>query len=277
MTIRTHSRRLGAMALASLSLAAVAAGPAAAAIPRISCPSASCSQVATNLGEVVYTAEDTQGNVYLTYQNGQLRKVALSSGQLTTVASGLGNLRGIALDGLGHAYVANFDGQLLKVDLGTGAGTVVFSGPVSLHAVAYSAGSVYVTTGSGVLWQVRDGQPARQLNNQVGYTDTIALDGKGNAYTGDMFGNLIQRTNLTTGAVQTVATTDYEMTSVSVGPDGRVYFALGSEVWRVDPATGQEKEIAELSGNIFSWTLGSDGVALVPGTTLYKVTGLTQL
>jgi hypothetical protein len=267
------------IAVAALGLTAVAAPASASveALPQINCPSANCFRVAGNLGEVVYTAEDAQGSIYLTYSTGLLRKVVPPTGQNTLVASGLGNLRGIALDGQGSAYVANFDGQLQKVDLATGAKTVVFTDSSSLHAVAYAAGSTYVSSGNGVLWQIRAGQPARKVNNQIGYTDTIALDGKGNAYTGDMFGNRIQRTDLTTGAGQTVGTTDYEMTSVSVGPDGRVYFALGSEVWRIDPPTGQKKEIAQLSPFVFNWRLGADGVALIPGSTMYRVTGLTQL
>jgi sugar lactone lactonase YvrE len=264
--------------ITALALTAVAAGPAAAAgLPQFSCPSAACVRVGSNLGEVLYTAEDSQGSLFITYQTGQLRKLVPSTGQLTVVASGLGNLRGLALDGQGNAFVANFGGQLQKVDLATGAKSVVFTDTTSLHAVAYSDGSTYVASGNGVLWQIRAGQPARKLTAQIGYTDTIALDGKGSAYTGDMFGNRIQRTNLTTGAVQTVGTTNYEMTSVSVGPDGRVYFALGSDVWRIDPATGRQQQIAQLSPFVFNWRLGADGVAVIPGNTMYKLTGLTRL
>jgi sugar lactone lactonase YvrE len=264
------------IAVAAFALGLVATPAAAAAPPQIKCPSTNCIQLATGLGEPVYTAEDSQGNLFMTYQDGQLRKVVPSTGQNVQIATGLGNLRGLALDNQGNAYVANFNGQLQKVNLASGAKSIVFTNSTALHAVAYSAGSAYVSTGGGELWQVIAGQSPRKLTAQIGYTDTVALDNKGNAYTGDMFGNRIQRTDLTTGATQTVTTTSYEMTSVSVGSDGRIYFALGSEVWQLDPATSQKRVIAQLPPSAFRWNLNADGSLLLPGGTTYRIKNLTQ-
>ncbi|MFF1819763.1 hypothetical protein ACFVWG_20855 [Kribbella sp. NPDC058245] len=264
------------IAVAAFALGLVATPAAAAAPPQIKCPSTNCIQLATGLGEPVDTAEDSHGNLFITYQNGELRKVVPSTGQNTQIATGLGNLRGLALDNQGSAYLANFNGQLQKVNLTTGAKSIVFTNSTSLHAVAYSAGAAYVSTGSGELWQITVDQPPRKLAANIGYTETIALDNKDNAYTGDMFGNRIQRTNLITGTTRTVTTTSYEMTSVSVGTDGCIYFALGSEVWQLDPETSQKRVVAQLPPSAFRWNLQADGSLLLPGSTTYRIKALPQ-
>ncbi|MFJ9033974.1 hypothetical protein ACIRQP_36970 [Streptomyces sp. NPDC102274] len=113
--------RTAAVLLTALTVAGLAGTSAsAAAVPVVTCPSSSCTSLVTGLGEPVDAAYDTGNNAYLTYQNGELRKVNLVTGARSTVAGGLGNLRGIALDGTGSAYVGDFDGNLREVDLATG-------------------------------------------------------------------------------------------------------------------------------------------------------------
>ncbi|WP_327235278.1 hypothetical protein OG349_16250 [Streptomyces sp. NBC_01317] len=256
-----------------------AAAPAAPAV--VTCPSVSCRSLASGLGEPVSSVLDASGNAYITYVNGDLRKVALATGATTTVARGLGNLRGVDLDGNGSAYVGDFDGNLRKVNLATGSQELLAGGLGPLHGVVHgAAGVTYATGGAGKLYEVRPGRPVRVVASGLGLSQGIALDGKGLAYTADMMSGRILRTDLATGAVKSLATEQYEPTSISVGSDGQVYFAVGSEVTRLNPVTGQAVEIATLRGlNSVFFRVDKNGDAYATdvvsgGGSLWKITGL---
>ncbi|MFD3914041.1 hypothetical protein [Streptomyces sp. NPDC058603] len=272
--------RTAAVPLTALTVAGLTGTSAsAAAVPVVTCPSSSCTTLVTGLGEPVDAAYDTGDNAYLTYQNGELRTVNLVTGARSTVATGLGNLRGIALDGTGSAYVGDFDGNLREVDLATGQQRLLASGLGALHAIAHSGTTVYATGGSGKLYEVKESGTVRVVASGLGLSQGIAMDGRGGAYTADMFTGRILRTDLTTGTTRTVATQFYEPTSISVGADGQVYFAVGNEVTRLDPDTGVGTQVASVRGlNFFAFELDRDGNAYttqVTGTgSLWKIANL---
>ncbi|MFD3521274.1 hypothetical protein [Streptomyces sp. NPDC058653] len=254
---------------------AVKAAPAT-----IACPSAACVRLASGLGESVRVAPDGQGGAYVTYQNGDLREVDLASGTSTVVARGLGNLRGIDVHG-SRAYVVDFGGSLQRVDLGTGARQVLASGLGALQAVVHdgASGSTYVSGNEGRLVEVRESGAPRVVAERLGLSQGIALDGRGNAYTADMMAGRVLRTELATGATETLASETYEPTSISVGPDGQVYFAVADQVTRLDPATREKVHFANIRGlNTAGFTMDERGDAyatdLGAGGSLWRIPGL---
>ncbi|MGW2054429.1 Vgb family protein [Streptomyces sp. NPDC001840] len=275
--------RTAAVLLTALTVTGLAATSAsAAAVPVVTCPSSSCTTLLTGLGEPVdaaYDTDDTDDNAYLTYQNGDLRKVNLVTGARSTVAQGLGNLRGIAVDGAGSAYVGDFDGNLLKVDLATGQHRLLASGLGALHGIVHRGTTTYATGGSGKLYELKEGGTVRVVASGLGLSQGIALDGRGRAYTADMFTGRILQTDLATGTTRTLATQFYEPTSISVAADGQVYFAVGNEVTRLNPDTGVGTAVASIRGlNFLAFKLDRNGNAYttqVTGTgSLWKISNL---
>ncbi|MFB7275014.1 hypothetical protein [Streptomyces sp. NPDC056244] len=272
--------RTAAVLLTALTVTGLAATSAsAAAVPVVTCPSSSCTTLLTGLGEPVDAAYDTDDNAYLTYQNGDLRKVNLVTGARSTVAQGLGNLRGIAVDGAGSAYVGDFDGNLRKVDLTTGQHRLLASGLGALHGIVHRGTTTYATGGSGKLYELKEGGTVRVVASGLGLSQGIALDGRGRAYTADMFTGRILQTDLATGTTRTLATQFYEPTSISVAADGQVYFAVGNEVTRLNPDTGVGTPVASIRGlNFLAFKLDRNGNAYttqVTGTgSLWKISNL---
>ncbi|MFE2598501.1 hypothetical protein ACFXCZ_18720 [Streptomyces sp. NPDC059396] len=272
--------RTAAVLLTALTVTGLAATSAsAAAVPVVTCPSSSCTTLLTGLGEPVDAAYDTDNNAYLTYQNGDLRKVNLVTGARSTVAQGLGNLRGIAVDGAGSAYVGDFDGNLRKVDLATGQHRLLASGLGALHGIVHRGTTTYATGGSGKLYELKEGGTVRVVASGLGLSQGIALDGRGRAYTADMFTGRILQTDLATGTTRTLATQFYEPTSISVAADGQVYFAVGNEVTRLNPDTGVGTAVASIRGlNFLAFKLDRNGNAYttqVTGTgSLWKISNL---
>lgn len=274
------------MVLVAGTLLAAAQGAATAAEPTavrpVSCPSSACVQVARDLGWAVALVPDDAGNVYATYQHGELKKIDTATGRAVTVATGLGNLRGIALDGRGNAYVGDFDGRLHKVDLDTGADRIVATRLGPVQAVAWTAEGVYAVSGDSKLYQVRENdQPPRLVATGTGFSQSIALDGRGNAYLGNMMAGQILRVDLATGQVRTLLSRVYEPTSVSLGRDGGVYFLEVDTVSRLDPGTGSSVEVTLVRGlNTVGFRLDRNEVAWAAdsrdGGALWRITGLTR-
>jgi hypothetical protein len=277
-------RRAAALALGALLLAGgpalAAAAPASAATGDVVCPSAGCVRVAAGLGSPLSAVSDGAGSAYLPYQTGELRKVNLTTGAASTVATGLGNLRGVALSG-GSAYVTSFDGTLQQVTVATGAHRTLAAGLPSLFGVARVGATTYATDGQGELLAVPDGGAPRVVTTGIGFSEGVAFDAAGFAYTADMMTGRVLQTNPATGATRVLATETYEPTSISVGPDGLVYFEVGAEVLRVNPATGQQSHVTNLVGlNPGDFTLASSGDAYAAdvngGGSVWKIAGLTQ-
>jgi hypothetical protein len=255
--------RLSSVVLATVTATATAmafAAPADAASGTVKCPSSACVQVASGLGaQLADAVPDNKGSVYVTYGTGVLQKVVLATGSLSTVASGLGNLRGVAIAGR-YAYVVSFDGTIQKVTLSTGAHRTLATGLPPLFGVARNGDTTYVTDEANQLVAVPDGGSPHVVAT-VGFSEGIAFDASGAAYTASMGLNQIVRTNVTTGATQVLATEDYEPTSISVGKDGQVYF-LGDEVERLNPTTGVQTDVTEIVGiNPFEFSLATSGDA----------------
>ncbi|MEU3983795.1 hypothetical protein AB0F77_27565 [Streptomyces sp. NPDC026672] len=278
-------RRAAALTLVAAAIALAnpfASGASAATPASVACPSAVCKVAVTGQGDAVRVATDNAGHDYQTFSDGRVVEVTTATGATRTVARGLGNLRGVAADGAGHVFTGDFDGNITKIDLATGSTVRLASGLGSAQGLAYRDGAVYVAGGSGKLFEVREGAPVRTVASNIGYSQSIALDGKGAAYTGDMFTGRILRINLAGGAVTTVATEAYEPDSLSYGPDGRVYFAVSDELHRYDPATGRETLVTRLSG-LYSYllTIDTQGVAHAISNaqngSVWQIEGLTRL
>ena len=111
---------------------------------------------------------------------------------------------------------------------------------------------------------------------KFGFSEGIAFDAAGAAYTAAMGLNEIVRTDVATGATQVLASEDYEPTSISVGRDGLVYALVGDEVVRLNPSIGVQSDVTEIDGiNPFEFSLAASGNAYaVYGTGLWKITDL---
>ncbi|MGW3285294.1 hypothetical protein ACWDR3_11705 [Streptomyces sp. NPDC001002] len=281
-SLGSRGRALGvALALGALlatGTAMTVATPAVAAAGDVKCPSTACVQIAPGAGSPVAIAPDNAGSLYLAYSGGDLLKLDLASGALTTVTTGLGNLRGVAVAD-GNAYITNFDGVLQQVSLATGSRRTLASGLPSLFGVARVGTTTYVTDGNGEIVAVPDGGAARVVATGLGFSYGLAFDKAGLAYTADMMTGRILQTNVTTGATRTLVTQAYEPTSISVGPDGLVYFQVVHEVKRVNPVTGVQSHVTNLVGvNSFSFSLAASGDAYTAGSSndgLWRIVGLT--
>jgi streptogramin lyase len=275
-----RARLLGALVVVSATVAG--ALPANAAAGDTRCPSEACQLVVHGLGEPLVAVPDGRGAVYLPYQTGELRKADLATGAVTTVASGLGNLRSVVIDGA-SAYVTSFDGTLQKIDVATGTHRTLASGLSPLFGVTRSSDSTFVTDVRGQLLQVTDtGSAPRVVSSVIGFSAGVALDGAGNAYTADMMTARVQRTNLISGTTVTVSSEGYEPTSISVGADGGVYFTVGGEFRRLDPATGTVRRVTDIVGiNGSALTLDASGTAYATDFTssgsVWRITGLTPV
>ncbi len=147
-------------------------------------------------------AVDAAGNVFIAdVLNNRIRRVDAATGIITTVAgkgtaaySGDGGFAtsaslwsptGVAVDGSGNLFIADGNNVIRRVNASTGTISTV-------------AGVASCTTyGSG------DGGPATSacLNNPV----DVAVDGTGNDFIADTYGNVIRRVDASTGIISTVA------------------------------------------------------------------------
>ena len=281
-SLTRRGRTLGvALALGALLASGATmtlAGPAVAATGDIKCPSTECARIAPAAGSPVAIASDNTGALYLAYSGGDLLKLDLATGALSTVTTGLGNLRGVAVAD-GSAYITNFDGVLQQVTLATGSRRTLASGLPSLFGVARFGTTTYVTDGNGEIVAVPDGGTSRVVATGLGFSYGLAFDKAGFAYTADMGQGRILQTNVSTGATRVLAGENYEPTSISVDGNGLVYFLVGDEVKRVNPATGAQAHVANIVGlNIFSFSLTASGEAYTAGGSdgLWRLSGLTS-
>ena len=147
-------------------------------------------------------ALDGSGNLYIADEgNHRVRKVD-TSGNISTVAgTGISGFssdggaatsarlsfpRGVALDGSGNLYIAD-------------------SGNNRIRKVDATTGNISTVAGTGTAGSGGDGGMATSatLNQPYG----VALDGVGNLYIAEYFGNRIRRVDATTGNISTVAGT----------------------------------------------------------------------
>jgi hypothetical protein len=268
---------LGALLVSGATMAVAA--PAVAATGDITCPSTDCVRIAPAAGAPVAIAPVDAGTAYLAYSGGDLLKLDLATGTLTGITTGLGNLRGVAVAD-GNAYITAFDGTLQQVSLATGARRTLAAGLPSLFGVARLGTTTYVTDGNGEIVAVPDGGTARVVATGLGFSYGLAFDKAGLAYTADMGQGRILQTNVATGATRVLASESYEPTSISVGGDGLVYFMVGDEVKRVNPATGVQSHVTNFRGiNGFSFSLAASGDAYMAGGAgdgVWRISGLTS-
>ncbi|MGW7541606.1 hypothetical protein ACWGKQ_10890 [Streptomyces sp. NPDC054770] len=282
-SLTVRGRALGvALALGALLASGATmtlAAPAVAAPGVVKCPSTDCVQVAPAAGSPVAVAPDNAGAVYLAYSGGDLLKLDLATGALDTVTTGLGNLRGVAVAG-GSAYITGFDGTLQQVSLATGSRRTLAAGLPALFGVARFGTTTYATDTNGEIIAVPDGGTPRVVATGLGFSYGLAFDKAGLAYTADMGLGRILQTNVATGTTRVLADETYEPTSISVGGDGLVYFQVGNEVKRVNPATGVQSHVTDIVGvNAFSFSLAASGDAYTAGSSgdgLWRITGLTS-
>lgn len=276
MSKRARGIALIAGALLAVSATVTAATPASAAAGDIKCPSTACVRIVAGLSSTPGVTSDGAGSVYLTYGNGDLRKVSLATGAASTVATGLGNLRGVAVAD-GNAYLATFGGTLEQVTLATGSRRTLAAGLPSLFGVARGGTTTYLSDANGEIVAVPDGGSPRVVATGLGFSYGIALDNAGFAYTADMGTGDIRQTSLTTGTTRTLFVANYEPTSIAVGNDGLIYFLDGDGVGRVNPTTKAESHVANVALNLFDFALEPSGAAYTVdgGGTLWQINGLT--
>lgn len=281
---RVRDNGIAAVTLCALtagSFAALGSSQALAVAPlAVSCSVGDCQKVTGALGvNPVSVALDGNGSAYVTVMSGELRKVDLATGSTTTVAVGLGNLRGLGLDGAGKAYVGSFDGRLQKVDLSSGTREMVASGLGPAHGVSFSNGVIYVSSGDGSLYAVKQGQAPKRVTAGFGLPLDVVTDGRGSAYVTDVMKGSVNQVNLATGATKVLDSGSYEPQSLSLGRDGAVYFLAGSAIHRVDPVTGTKTEVGDVSRlSTYDFTLADNGDAYVTvtGGELWRVSGLAR-
>jgi len=274
---RARAAALAIGALLTASTAVALAAPADAATGDINCPSSACVQVASNLGGPINAAPDNAGAVYVTYSSGELRKVDLATGASSAVASGLGNVRG-AFVADGSAYVTSFGGTLDQVDLATGSVRTVAAGLPSLIGVTRNGDTTYATDGQGEIIAFPDGGTPKVVATGIGFSEGIAFDKAGFAYTADMGTGRIIQTDPATGATRVLSTGSYEPTSISVGADGQVYFWGGDDILRVNPTTTVQSRVTSIEGiNSFTFSLATSGDAYALDAVggLWQINGLT--
>ncbi|MFJ5264845.1 hypothetical protein ACIQAC_30730 [Streptomyces sp. NPDC088387] len=276
---RTLGVALALGALLASSGAIALATPAVAAVGTVKCPSTDCVRIAPAAGSPVAIAPDNAGAVYLAYSGGDLLKLDLATGALDPVTTGLGNLRG-AVVADDSAYITSFDGTLQQVTLATGARRTLAAGLPALFGVARFGNTTYATSIDRQIIAVPDGGTARVVATGTGFSQGIAFDKAGLAYTADMMTGRILQTNLATGTTRVLASQTYEPTSISVGGDGLVYFQVGDEVKRVNATTGVQSHVTNIVGiNSFGFTLTASGDAYTTGSGsdgLWRINGLTS-
>jgi len=275
-TERTRGIALTVAALLATSTAVAVAAPANAAIGRTTCPSTACVKVVDGVGDPRVAVSEEAGAVYVLYDtSGELRKINVATGAITSIATGLGNnLRRFSVTN-GNAYVTSWDGSLQQVDLATGSHRVLAAGLQPLFAVAHTGTTTYVIDINGQLIAVPDAGSPRVVTTGLGLCYGIAFDKAGLAYTGDLMTGSIRQTNLTTGETRTLATAQYEPTSVTVANDGQVYFLVGDIVNRLNPATRVVTSITTLSLSSFEFALTPSGTAYSASGALWQINGLT--
>jgi len=259
-----------AVGLGLLALPVTATG-ATATPPK--CPSASCQALLSGISDAFSVALDGHGAAFVSYWEGRVDRVDLTTGQATTLATGLGNLRGVATDGNGTVYVTDFNGTVIQINVATGAHQATASGlSDGLMAVAYGNGHVYAGTTYGQLWEITAGQP-RLVTDKAGMIADLAFGPDGGVYVAEI-GGTVSRVDPATGAVRTLASSQYEPQSVQVAPNGTVYFAAAGALHAIDPTTGKVSPdiILGARDNLWDFALGTTTVSLESGT-LWKITG----
>jgi hypothetical protein len=226
-------------------------------------------------------AADSAGNLYISDPwNNVVRKVTASSGVISTYAgdghygqygypyqygdggpatsAGLYQPTGLAVDRAGNLYIV--DTQHEKV-----------------REVSALTGIITTVAGDGIPGDSGDGQLA--INAAMDEPSTIALDGAGNVYIGEVFSGRVRKVTVSTGVITTIAgnesvagnsgdggpATDAAIapTGIAIDGSGSIYIAsLPDEVREVSAATGI---ITKVAGNGYQVYSGDGGAATVAG------------
>lgn len=147
-------------------------------------------------------AVDDEGNIYFSEPIlGLVKKMNAATGDITTVAgqsftggysgdggpatkAGLSDPTGVAVDSSGNIYIADpQDNVIREVNAATGVITTV--------------------AGSGMDGYSGDGGPATKA--ELNYPSSVAVDGAGNLYFGDVLNHRVREVNAATGVITTVA------------------------------------------------------------------------
>ncbi|MFV0132385.1 hypothetical protein ACLGIH_03835 [Streptomyces sp. HMX87] len=185
----------------------------------------------------------------------------------------LGTTGGVALDGNGHAYVTDTGGsRLLRVHLATGhtekIATVQQAYGVRLDRTGKKA---YVTGWDGKLFEVdlqkKEEEPKKLAEDLGTTTSAVALDGKGKAYTGnqDETGSLREIDLTATPSVKPrLVAKSSTRRSGGIALDGAGAAYVGDHwtdvLYRVDLASGKEREAVKASGHFSPRGVALDGV-----------------
>jgi len=211
-----------------------------------------------------YTALDAAGNIYLSDNyNARVRKITVATGIITTVAgTGVGGYNGdgiaataaqvntptaIVFDAAGNWYLCDYSNhRVRKVDIATG----IISTVAGTGTAGYNGDGIAATSA--------------QLNRPCG----IAMDGTGNFYIAEVFGNRARRVDATTGLISTVAGTGVAgyngdgiaattaqiniPTAIALDSSRRIYLVEfnGARARRINPVGGLMAALAVTPGSV---------------------------
>ncbi len=224
---------------------------------------------AAKINQPIYITTDASGNLYIAdYENNDVRKVT-TAGIISTIAGNeingfnsdnipatnaeLNNPTDVAIDAAGNIYIADFgNNRVRKVDL-TGIITTL------------AGGSTPGYTGDG------GSATAAELNGPR----SLAIDGSGNLYIGDVSNYVVRKVNLSSGIISTVAgnhTAGYSgdglpATSAALGNVPAITVDAAGDIFIANNSFSTVREvnssgiISTIAGNLTSGFAGDGGAA----------------
>jgi len=181
------------------------------------------SEVALAFGRANPTAVASDGvNVFWTEAAGSIFKLPVTGGAITTLATGIAGLRGIASDGVKVCWTQSTS-AIACMPVGGGATTTIVSGRAGVTGrIAIDGTSVYWQEGNNILKAPKAGGAVAVLITRAAVTG-LASDGTNVYLAEDLNPGNILRLPVGGGAVTTVATGAFNLTSVAVGATNVVW------------------------------------------------------
>jgi streptogramin lyase len=193
--------------------------------------------VSNDVGQVVGTAVDASGNVYISDVGSNLvKKWSVANNTITTLIASnqLDTPQSIAVDTAGNVYVADFYGASIKewVAASSTVISVVSNGLENPSGLAVdNLGNLYISDPSldAVLeWTAANSNLATLVSSGLTAPYGVAVDAAYNVYIADTDTNTIWKWNATTHAVTALVTNGISTPwNVGVDVSGNVYVANG--------------------------------------------------
>ncbi|MEU9554338.1 hypothetical protein [Streptomyces fumanus] len=222
----------------------------------------SCPDVAVDVAhDRAYVVTD-DGKLYSVDLTTHIKRQVMTGG---TAGARLGQLGGVASDGKGNAYITVRNlGHLLRVRLSSGHPEKIAEVGNAYGIRLDKAGEkAYVTTSNGLLYEVdvrsKDSQPKKLAEGLGNLTSAVDLDGSGKAYTGNLDEtHSLREIDIEAGTSREPRPVAPSSTQRSGGlaldGAGAAYVGdhLNDVLYRVDLASGREREVVVKAGGAFS-------------------------